>query len=68
MTIPTSQLIDFSLMKGSKIKRCFSESFLESFNVEFEKFFGKITDAATTGPDKQPLPASSQPTSINPLE
>jgi hypothetical protein len=28
------------------------------------KFFGKITADATTGPDKDPLPASSQPISI----
>ena len=39
------------LNKGNKKRRCLN-------------FFGKITLAATTGPDKQPRPASSQPASI----
>src|SRR5690606_33044995 len=37
--------------------------FFESFKSGCEKLRGKITAAATTGPAKQPLPASSQPAS-----
>jgi len=41
-----------------------NDNFFESSKSEFLKFFGKITADATTGPDKDPLPASSQPISI----
>jgi hypothetical protein len=37
---------------------------LESFKVLLTKSGGRITAAATTGPAKQPRPASSQPASI----
>ena len=37
---------------------------LESFKKGWEKSLAKITAAATTGPAKQPRPASSHPTSI----
>jgi hypothetical protein len=36
---------------------------LESFKKGWLKFLGKITAAATTGPERQPLPASSVPAS-----
>jgi hypothetical protein len=49
---------------GSKKRRVFSDNILESFNNEFSKLAGKITAAATTGPARQPIPASSQPTSM----
>ena len=45
----------------------FSESFFESFSEEFLNVGGSITAPATTGPAKQPLPASSHPASITPF-
>ena len=50
-------------MIGRSIFLLDSDNCLESFNNSCLKLVGKITAAATTGPDKQPLPASSVPTS-----
>lgn len=36
--------------------------------MEFLKSFGKITAAAVTGPERQPLPASSVPHSMEKFE
>ena len=43
--------------------RCFSESCFESFSNGCSNLSGNITAAATTGPERQPLPASSVPAS-----
>ena len=50
-------------MKGRNSSLLFSDNCLESFKKGCVKFIGKITAAATTGPHKQPLPASSVPAS-----
>lgn len=42
---------------------CFSESCLESLSPEMGFLGLRMTAAATTGPARQPLPASSQPAS-----
>ena len=50
----------FSII-GRRASRCSSVSCLESFSNGHSKFCGRITAAATTGPARQPRPASSQP-------
>lgn len=45
--------------------RFFLLSCFESVRNGCLKSLGKITDAATTGPARQPLPASSQPASMS---
>ena len=63
-TIPIAQEIASFSMIERNAYRCFSESFLESFNASHLKFVGRITAAAYTAPARHPLPASSQPASI----
>ena len=63
-TIPIAQVIASSSIIGRKRFLFFSESILLSFSIIFLNPLGRITAAATTGPAKQPLPASSQPAII----
>ena len=63
-TIPTAQAIASSSIIGRRRFLFFSESTLLSFSIMFLNPLVRITAAATTGPAKQPLPASSQPAII----
>ena len=63
-TTPTPKLTASFLMIISNFSLVITLSFFESFRNVLLKFSGKITAAAITGPAKQPLPASSQPTSV----
>ena len=53
------------LMMGAKIALCLADNFFESFNIGCLKDLGNITAAAVTGPERQPLPASSVPATSN---
>ena len=64
LTNPTPQLTASDSTTNRSSFLLFSFSFFESFSHLFLKSLGRITEAATTGPARHPLPASSQPASL----
>jgi len=64
LTIPTAHAIASLSMIGRNKSLFLSDNTLLSFSNLFLKLLGRITAAATTGPARQPLPASSQPATI----